>query len=107
MRVINACLSDGEQFLTPSINESTNTSRDCLQSPTCQDKSHPWPQLLPVADNHECDPEDFLVSAVGLMHDCGMNPSRICVLFACALVMAVLSHTAEGQPVFNVKDYGA
>ena len=40
------------------------------------------------------------------MHDCAMNPSRI-VLFGCVLVMAVLSLTAVGQPVFNVKDYGA
>jgi hypothetical protein len=55
----------------------------------------------------KCDLEDFLVSAMRLMHDCGMNPSRIFVWFAFALVMAVLSPTAEGQPVFNVKDYGA
>jgi polygalacturonase len=41
------------------------------------------------------------------MHDCWMSPSRISILFASVVVMAVLSQTAASQPVFNVKDYGA
>jgi polygalacturonase len=41
------------------------------------------------------------------MHDGWMNLSRICALFAFTAAIAVLNLSAAGQPVFNVKDYGA
>ena len=82
-------------------------ARECLplKSPR-QENPAQAPKSLPLPAIRNNGPEDLLVGAMGLMHDCAMNPSRI-ALFACVLVMAVLSHTAVGQPVFNVKDYGA
>jgi polygalacturonase len=53
------------------------------------------------------DGHSTIVGAAGLMHDGWMNSGRVCALFACMAAMAVLNQSVVGQPVFNVKDYGA
>jgi polygalacturonase len=41
------------------------------------------------------------------MHHSGMIPTRLSILFACALAIVAVSQTATAQRVFDVKDYGA
>src|SRR5580658_9991319 len=41
------------------------------------------------------------------MHHSGMIPTRLSILFACALAIVAVSQTAPAQRVFDVKDYGA
>src|ERR1700722_2555557 len=41
------------------------------------------------------------------MHHSGMIPTRLNILFACALAIVAVSQTATAQRVFDVKDYGA